>query len=49
MDYLSLYNPVRNNEGKTFLNQGTVTVEVHTQLINDLNNRESKLYIKTIL
>ena len=25
---------------KPFLNQGAVTVEVHTQLINDLNNNK---------
>ena len=36
IDYLSLYNSVRNIDTEMFLNQGAVTLEVHTQLENDL-------------
>ena len=39
-------NSVRNNERKDFLNKGEVTVEVHTQMIKYLSNRESKRAIR---
>ena len=42
MDYLNLENSVRNNERDFFLNQGAVTVEVHTQLRDALNNTERR-------
>ena len=38
--YLDLENSVGNNERENFLNQGEVTLQVHTQLINSLSNRE---------
>ena len=43
---MNLDKSVRNNDGENFLNQGSVTVEVHTQLINALGNIESRKSIR---
>ena len=40
IDYLNLDNSVRNNERTSFLNQGAVTVEVHSEMKNYSSNRE---------
>ena len=39
-------NLVGNNEKYFFLNQGAVTAEVHTSLINSLNNRKREKSIR---
>ena len=39
---MGLDNSAINDERENSLNQGTVTVEVHTQLINCLSNRKFK-------
>ena len=39
-------NSVRNNEKEKCLNQGELTVDIHTQLINALRNSERKKAIR---
>ena len=46
IDYLNLDNSVRNNDRRVLINQGAVTVEVHTQLRNYLSNRKNKNAIR---
>ena len=46
IDYLNLENSVKISRENILFNQGEVTVEVFTQLINDLRNRESKRAIR---